>query len=68
MVFWVNGVSQASDTPSSHNVASTAIQVSKTYGTEYQAGDMAVARIYNRALTSTEMLQTYNAEKTRFGL
>jgi hypothetical protein len=65
---WINGVSQASDTPVGHNVTSTTIQVSKTFGSEYQVGDMAVARIYNRALTSDEMLQTYNAEKTRFGL
>ena len=65
---WINGVSQVSDTPVGHNVASTTIQISKTFGTEYQVGDMAVARIYNRALTSDEMLQTYNVEKSRFGL
>jgi hypothetical protein len=29
---------------------------------------MANVKIYNRALTSTEVLQNYNATKDRFGL
>jgi hypothetical protein len=31
-------------------------------------GDIASVQIYNRALSSTEVLQNYNATKTRFGL
>jgi len=65
---WVNGTQYASDTPTSHNVASTTIQVSKTVGTEYQQGDVAVAFIYNRALTSAEVSQNFNALRTRFGI
>ncbi len=66
---WVNGVSRASDTPGSvHNVTSTTIQLSKTYSSEYQVGDIAVGSIYNRGLTSSEMVQNYNALKSRFGL
>lgn len=66
---WANGVSVASDTPgSSHNVTSTTIQISKTVGTEYQVGDISIAKIYNRSLSSTEIQQNYNATKTRFGL
>lgn len=65
---WVNGVSRVSNNPTGHNVTSTTIQVSRTVGAEYQVGDMAVAGIYNRALTSDEMLQNYNALKGRFGL
>lgn len=30
-------------------------------------GEIAIQRIYNRALTSEEILSNYNAEKTRFG-
>lgn len=64
---WVNGVSRASNTPGSvHNVTSTTIQVSRAYTTEYQVGDMAIACIYDRALTADEMLQNYNAQKNRF--
>ena len=35
---------------------------------EYLDGKLAVTTIYNRALTATEVLQNYNATKTRFGL
>ena len=31
-------------------------------------GKIAISRIYNRALTATEVLQNYNAQKSRFGL
>ena len=31
-------------------------------------GKIAISRIYNRALTATEVLQNYNAQKGRFGL
>jgi hypothetical protein len=31
-------------------------------------GNMAIARVYNRALTSAEITQNYNAQKSRFGL
>jgi hypothetical protein len=31
-------------------------------------GNIAITQIYNRALTSTEVLQNYNAQKSRFGL
>lgn len=64
---WVNGISRASDTPGAvHNVTSSTIQVSKTVNSEYQEGDMAIACIYDRALTSDEMLQNFNAQKNRF--
>jgi hypothetical protein len=32
------------------------------------SGNVAIARIYNRALTAAEVLQNYNALKSRFGL
>ena len=31
-------------------------------------GDLSIARIYNRALSATEIQQNYNAQKGRFGL
>jgi hypothetical protein len=35
---------------------------------EWFGGNIAVAQVYNRALSSTEVLQNFNATKTRFGL
>jgi len=34
----------------------------------YAGGNISAARIYNRPLSPTEVLQNYNATKTRFGL
>jgi hypothetical protein len=34
----------------------------------YYNGNIAVSQIYSRALSSTEVLQNYNAQKSRFGL
>jgi hypothetical protein len=34
----------------------------------YMGGNVAIAQIYNRALSAAEVLQNYNATKTRFGL
>jgi hypothetical protein len=31
-------------------------------------GDISIIRVYNKALTSTEVTQNYNAEKSRYGL
>jgi hypothetical protein len=65
---WVNGTPRSSDNPTGHNVTSTEIQISKTCCTEYQQGDVAIAQIYNRALSADEMSQNFNAYKSRFGL
>jgi hypothetical protein len=65
---WANTTNVGSDTPTSHNVTSTTIQVAKTSGTEYLQGDIAVAQIYNRALSATEIQQNFNATRGRFGI
>jgi hypothetical protein len=65
---WVNNVQVASDTPTGHNVTSSALQVSQTYPGEYQQGDIAVAFIYNNALTSAQIAQNFNALRGRYGV
>ena len=70
---FVNGVQQAS----TMNIASTfelmtgnAYQLSAVTTPSYDKAPnkMAAFRIYNRALSATEIAQNYNATKTRFGL
>ena len=39
-----------------------------TTADEFWKGKIAVAQIYNRALSASEVLQNYNATKGRFGL
>jgi len=43
-------------------------QVGGNQGSHTYEGSIASTLIYNRALTATESLQNYNANKTRFGL
>jgi len=67
---WANTTNVSSDTPLNHNVTSTTIQVGVTYipSSEYFQGDIAVAYIYNRAITFSEIVKNFDALKRRFGL
>lgn len=40
----------------------------EAFSSRYFAGNIAIANLYNRALTASEILQNYNATKGRFGL
>jgi hypothetical protein len=44
------------------------VQVGEANASQYFGGFIGQASIYNRVLSSTEVLQNYNAQKTRFGL
>lgn len=65
---YVNSILVGSDTPTAPNVSSTVIQLAKTFDTEYLNGLIASAKIYNRAITATEISSNYNALKRRFYL
>lgn len=65
---YVDGIVVGSDTPINHNVTSTTIQISKTYNSEYQQGDVAAAQIYNRALTIEEVNSNLLYFRSRYGL
>lgn len=57
------------DTPTGHNVPyATNLTVGVTNSNEFMDGKIAVAQIYNRALSASEIQQNYNALKGRFGL
>lgn len=65
---WANLTNIGSDTPSGHNVTSSTVQIAKTFSTEYLQGDVAVAQIYNRALSAAEITQNFNALRGRYGI
>jgi hypothetical protein len=66
---WVNGSQIASDTPGSgHNVTTSALGIAVTANTEYLNGNIGQALIYNRALTTAEIQQNYNAVRSRYGV
>jgi len=67
---YINGVNLA--TKITHTSVSTSTPVNfggDTFiGARKLVGNIAIAQIYNRALSATEVLQNYNAQKGRFGL
>jgi len=68
--FYMNGQLSASNGGSLAATNLSALQIgrdSSTFG-RYYKGNLANTLIYNRALTDSEVLQNYNATKTRFGL
>jgi hypothetical protein len=54
---------------STGNITNTskALEIATRSGDEYK-GNLSVARIYNRALSASEVQQNYNAQKSRFNL
>jgi hypothetical protein len=66
---YINGALVAGPTPVSFNtIPSNASVGTQTNGGEYWNGSIANVQIYNRALTPQEILQNYNAQRSRFGL
>ena len=67
---WVNGTQLSSAGASGLNVASSLVQIGATNigGSEPLQGKIGQALIYNRALTSTEIQQNYNAVRSRYGV
>lgn len=67
---YINGVQAYSNTVAlSPSANSNSLVIGKlAYAGLYTNMTMGCARIYNRVLTATEVLQNYNATKTRFGL
>lgn len=68
MIVYVDGINRVSGT-TTPNLGSTSIRMgSDNTGTYIYNGNIAQSSIYNRALSASEVLQNYNATKSRFGL
>jgi hypothetical protein len=73
-VIYINGVEQTSRTfteslslgSSLQYILGYAIPRNKT--TAYLQGNIYISQVYNRSLTQSEILQNFNAQKSRFGL
>lgn len=71
--FYVNGVSQGSNSHAFSSVKDTTNPLylgsfNNGQFAQWFAGRMGVVRIYNKALSSAEVTQNYNATKSRYGL
>jgi hypothetical protein len=68
IVAYKNGASVGSGTYGYPIATSGTLYILGDSGGEITSCYCAIARVYNRVLTPTEVLQNYNTDKTRFGL
>ena len=66
---YINGVNKGSSTKSSPIAYNQgALNIPYVGNPAYAVGEIAAVSIYNRVLTAAEVLQNFNAQKSRFGL
>jgi hypothetical protein len=68
-IMYKNGVQSATATMGNlHWTNANNLLIGYRANSEYWKGDIPTMKIYNRALTAAEVLQNFNATKSRFGL
>jgi hypothetical protein len=69
LILYHNGVSEGTLATTDIAAGGGPIRVGRRWDTtNYFPGNIPSARVYNRALTATEISQNFNAQKSRFGL
>lgn len=66
-IIYING-SAVLTTTVRHSTQTVQVMLGDANSTQFLNGNIAAASIYNRVLTSSEILQNYNAKKSRFNL
>lgn len=67
LTFYVNGVSDGTAALLTSFAPASSTRIGFANAGEYATGTIANTSVYNRSLTATEVLQNYNATKSRFG-
>ena len=65
---YTNGIADGTATGFSFNISNLYTTIGNSVNSQYFTGRIAQTLVYNRALTAAEILQNYNATKSRFGL
>ena len=68
MQWYINGIYNAGGNQFANGADTVLPFTLGTSGFPFAAGNLGAAMLYNRALSAVEVLQNYNATKTRFGL
>ena len=68
LTFYVNGTSDGTYGSVSRTPSNDTIYIGDPRPNYGLAGSIPITQVYNRALSTAEVLQNYNATKTRFGL
>jgi hypothetical protein len=68
-ILYGDGISNTTSTTcSGTQLSSTNLSIGTDFSNGYILGNIASVQIYNRALSASEVLQNYNAQKSRFNL
>jgi hypothetical protein len=65
---YTNGIADGTASGFSFNISGLYTTIGNSVNAQYFNGRIAQTLVYNRALSSYEILQNYNATKSRFGL
>lgn len=65
---YLNGVQEATSVSTTTFTGTGDIQIGRYQTGNNYTGRIAIAQVYNRVLSGAEILQNYNAQKSRFGL
>jgi hypothetical protein len=66
-IIYLNGNAVLTTTIKNSN-QSVNVQIAEANANQYLNGNIAIASIYNRVLSTSEIVQNYNAQKSRFNL
>jgi hypothetical protein len=65
---YLNAVSKGSKSSFTNSFSNNTVNIHNGFPNEFVPALFGAVRVYNRALSSTEITQNYNAQKSRFGL
>lgn len=68
LIFYVDGVPNGTSTLSVNFTPSSVTRIGFANAGEYATGNIANIQVYNRALSAQEILQNFNATRSRFGV
>jgi hypothetical protein len=69
-IVYINGAEESTTARTAHSITNTDTKMigRDSLGVRYYNDQIALPRIYNRALTATEVARNYNADRSKFGL
>jgi hypothetical protein len=69
-IVYINGAEESTTARAASSITNTDVKMigRDSISTRYYNDQIAQPRIYNRALTATEVLRNYNADRSKFGL
>jgi len=69
-IVYINGAEESTTARAASSITNTDVKMigRDSISTRYYNDQIALPRIYNRALTATEVARNYNADKSKFGL